>query len=72
MFEGLILSAGLGMHSERLDSPEVQGIDNPVGIVRVHKKSGRLEMYCEHISSIPIWERGHGFNHCGVLVRFND
>ena len=61
------------MHTVNLDAPEVQGMSNPIGIVRVHKKfKNDLIVYCEHISSIPTTEKGYGFNHCGILRRFGN
>lgn len=61
---------GIGIHAEDLDYPEVQGLDNPIGIVRLEQKvNERVDGYCEHISSIPTWEQGYGFNHCGFTLR---
>ena len=71
MLDALVFSAGLGFHAENYDKPEVQGMDNPIGIVRISNKwDNGLEAYCEHISSIPVWEYGLGFNHCGILLEF--
>ena len=70
MFEPLVITLGFGIHADKSARPEIQGLDNPIGIVRMSNKwDNGLETYCEHISSIPTWEKGYGFNHCGVLMR---
>lgn len=66
---GCSIQAGLSYHTEGWDSPEVQGMNNPLGVVRGSSAVTGGEIFCEHISSLPVWEQGLGFNHCGVLIR---
>lgn len=66
---GLSMYAGISFHAEDYGAPEVQGLDNPLGIVRLeHRLNSHTKVFCEHISSIPAVERGIGFNHCGILI----
>lgn len=60
----------IGVHPPGLDAPE-HFAPNPVGAVGAetipfHKVTG----FCEHISSIPYYEDGYGFNWCGVRREF--
>ncbi|NIP73023.1 MAG: hypothetical protein GWO16_08335 [Gammaproteobacteria bacterium] len=61
--EGLHLDLGLGVHAEEWDRPEVDGMDNPLGFVRlVYELDERATLELEHTSSMPVWEDGYGFN----------
>jgi len=62
------VQVGISAHTPGADRPEIQGMGNPLGIVRGAWGQGfKIEGFCEHISSIPVWEQGYGLNHCGVL-----
>lgn len=64
--------AGMEMHSEGADQPEVSGLPNPVGVVGVKKEfNGRhQEIYVQHRSSIPENEVGQGYNSVGFKLNF--
>lgn len=62
---------GIGMHAEKWDAPEYYS-PNPVGMVGAEADFGHeITGFCEHLSSIPYYEVGLGFNWCGVQKRFN-
>lgn len=67
---GCAFQAGVSFHSENGDAPEVTGMDNPIGILRGVYRQDNGEFFCEHLSSIPVWEQGYGFNHCGYVYEF--
>ena len=66
----LSLWAGMALHTTGLDSPEVNNLDNPVGIVQLDLNFNEdLKLFCKHESSIPRMEVGYGFNECGMMFK---
>lgn len=59
---------GASISNERSAKPEVD-LPSPLGILRFEYKTEKENIiFCEHISSIPSDEEGHGLNHCGFLI----
>ena len=65
---GCALTGGVAFHAVKEDAPEFNGA-NPLGFIR--GVSDNKLFFCEHISSIPDWEKGLGLNMCGVQVELN-
>ena len=66
------LWAGMAIHATKLDNPEINRLDNPIGIVQIDMNfNQRAKLFCKHESSIPASEDGYGFNECGALLRLN-
>lgn len=63
--------AGLSVHSENLDSPEID-LSTGLGIVGgeyTQEEWGDFRLFCEHVSGLSTSEIGAGLNHCGIKVR---
>jgi len=70
LLSGCTVYGGLSAHTEHYDKPEIQGMENPIGIIRGEiPLNNTTKIFCEHLSSIPTYEQGYGFNHCGGLIR---
>ena len=63
------VQVGLAAHPCGADRPEIKGERNPLGVVRLETKPvGRVSGFLLHISSIPVWERGFGYNMVGMAL----
>jgi hypothetical protein len=63
---GCSVYTGIAVHHERSAQPEFYA-PNPLGIIGgEYRHSDRITLYCEHISSIPYYEKGLGLNLCGA------
>lgn len=66
----LSLWIGMAIHTTKLDEPEIDRLDNPMGIVQLDMHlNQRTKLFCKHESSIPTSEDGYGFNECGAMLR---
>jgi len=68
---GCTAQVGLSTLATGYAKPELTAMANPLGIVRLSADYKRFTGFCEHISSIPVYERGYGLNHCGILLEIN-
>jgi hypothetical protein len=59
------MGAGLAVHPVPLDNPH-DGMENPLGVVRVENDIGNFQTYYEHISSVPNNDDGMGLNMFGI------
>lgn len=66
---GCAVYGGISLHPEGADAPEFYA-PNPIGILGIEREFGRFTSFCEHRSSIPYYESGHGLNECGVKLQF--
>jgi len=65
---GVKTQVGMAVHPQ-MDKPEYAG-ENPLGIVRIYKKTEHTTIAFEHISSIPVKENGYGLNMFQLLLDF--
>lgn len=69
----LYLEAAIGVHDERGDAPEMNGMDNPIGSITFgyEWRHGRVTHgpALSHDSSLPSREQGHGYNRLYYKVR---
>ena len=64
----LDFKAGISFADENSAAPEVN-LPNPLGILRIeYPTENNNTIFCEHISSLPLEEKGSGLNHCGFLI----
>jgi len=68
VYSGFYLDAGMSVHSDGWDKPEVI-MTNPLGSIELGYEFARIKFYAEHTSSLPDWEYGYGLNRVGVKVR---
>jgi hypothetical protein len=63
------LNVGVSLSDERSAKPEVN-LPDPLGILRVrYETENKTTIFCEHISSFPLTEKGNGLNHCGFMIK---
>ena len=69
---GCSVHTGIGVHTPGADAPEISGMDNPLGIISLRSKEkwGDVRGECTHVSSLPVWEKGYGFNYCAGMVEW--
>tara|TARA_R110002012_G_C11210279_1_gene561129 strand:- start:172 stop:432 length:261 start_codon:yes stop_codon:yes gene_type:complete len=63
--------AGLSVHSESFDAPEV-ALSTGLGFIGAEYTRegwGDSLVFCEHISGLSTTEAGAGLNHCGFKFR---
>lgn len=64
------LYLGLALHAARLDDPEIQDFDNPLGTVEIQARtSNRTHLYIRHESSLINREDGYGYNTIGIQLK---
>lgn len=65
------LNIGIALHDTKMDWPEINGLPNPLGEVRltVDTPDPRFSFFYEHVSSIPREEAGLGLNMVGMTLR---
>ena len=66
LLTGCQAHVGIAVHNEKTDAPEFNG-SNPLGIVRLTKQINGIELFYEHVSSIPDYENGYGLNMFGAM-----
>lgn len=62
---------GFSVHSESLDSPEVN-LSTGLGFFGAEYSRdswGDVSVFCEHLSGLSTTEIGGGLNHCGFILR---
>lgn len=68
-FADFDLNIGISLSDEDSAKPEIY-LPNPLGILRVeYETENNTTVFCEHISSFPLVEKGTGLNHCGLMLK---